>query len=157
MRFSAGTRLGPYEITGALGAGGMGEVYRALDPRLGREVAIKVLARSFAEDTDRVRRFEQEARAVAALNHPNILAVHDIGTMDGSRYLITELLEGETLRQKLSRGPLSARLTAEYSVQIAQGLAAAHEKSIVHRDLKPGGRRAGMVAGRQRSMVHCYE
>jgi Tol biopolymer transport system component len=137
MRFSTGTRLGPYEISGALGTGGMGEVYRALDPRLGREVAIKVLARSFAENTDRVRRFKQEARAVAALNHPNILAVHDIGTLDGSPYLISELLEGETLRQKLSRGPVSARLAIEYSVQIAQGLAAAHEKGIVHRDLKP--------------------
>lgn len=137
MRFSAGTRLGPYEVTGTLGAGGMGEVYRALDPRLGREVAIKVLARSFAEDADRVRRFEQEARAVAALNHPNILAVHDIGTLDGSRYLVTELLEGETLRQKLGHGPLPARAAIEYSVQIAQGLAAAHEKGIVHRDLKP--------------------
>ena len=110
MRFSTGTRLGPYEINGTLGTGGMGEVYRALDQRLGREVAIKVLARSFVEDTDRVRRFEQEARVVAALNHPNILAVHDIGTLDGNRYLVTELLESETLRQRLRQGP------PEYSI-----------------------------------------
>jgi dipeptidyl aminopeptidase/acylaminoacyl peptidase len=137
MTLQAGTRLGPYEILSPLGAGGMGEVYRAQDTRLGREVAIKVLPSSFATDTDRLRRFEQEARAASALNHPNIVTLHDVGQHDGAPYVVTELLEGETLRLRLSSGTLSARKATEYAIQIAQGLAAAHEKSIVHRDLKP--------------------
>jgi Tol biopolymer transport system component len=137
MTPSAGTKLGPYEILGAIGAGGMGEVYRALDSRLGREVALKIVPGSFARDPDRLRRFEQEARAVAALNHPNILAVFDIGQDEGSPFLVSELLEGESLRDLLDRGPLTQRKTIEYGVQIAHGLAAAHEKGIVHRDLKP--------------------
>jgi serine/threonine protein kinase len=137
VALNLGTKLGPYEIQAPLGAGGMGEVYRARDTRLGRDVALKVLPPSFARDSDRLRRFEQEARAVAALNHPNILAVFDIGENDQSPYLIAELLEGETLRNVLDRGPLSPRKAIEYAVQIAQGLAAAHEKGIVHRDLKP--------------------
>jgi len=132
-----GTKLGPYEIVALIGAGGMGEVYRALDPRLGREVAIKVLPGEFAADPERLRRFELEARAVAALDHPNILAIHDVGTHEGSPYIVTELLEGESLRQRLSGGALPVRKAVETAVQIAQGLAAAHEKGIVHRDLKP--------------------
>ncbi|HTO87545.1 MAG TPA: protein kinase [Thermoanaerobaculia bacterium] len=137
MTLSSGTRLGPYEIVAPLGAGGMGEVYRARDPRLGREVAIKVLPASFSQDADRLKRFEQEARAAGVLNHPNITAVHDFGTHEGSPYIVTELLEGETLRSRLSSGALPVRKAIDYAVQMARGLAAAHEKGIVHRDLKP--------------------
>src|SRR5215472_2893021 len=137
MPLSPGVRLGPYEILGAIGAGGMGEVYRARDTRLGREIALKILPESFACESDRLHRFEQEARAVAALNHSNILAVFDIGQQNGSPFLISELLEGESLRAVLDRGPLPQRKTIEYGVQIAQGMAGAHEKGIVHRDLKP--------------------
>jgi eukaryotic-like serine/threonine-protein kinase len=137
MPLSAGMRLGPYEILAPLGAGGMGEVYRAKDPRLGREVAIKVLPASFSSDADRLRRFEQEARAAGVLNHPNVTAVYDIGTHEGALYVVSELLEGETLRAALAGGRLFPRIAVDYSVQIAQGLAAAHEKGIVHRDLKP--------------------
>jgi eukaryotic-like serine/threonine-protein kinase len=137
MTLAAGTRLGPYEILSPLGAGGMGEVYRAKDPRLGRDVAIKVLPVSFSNDTDRLKRFEQEARAAGILNHPNITVVHDIGSHDGAPYVVQELLEGETLRTELAAGWLSSRKAIEYAQQIAQGLAAAHEKGIVHRDLKP--------------------
>jgi serine/threonine-protein kinase len=133
----AGSKLGPYEIVAPLGAGGMGEVYRAKDSRLGREVAVKVLPASFSNDADRLRRFEQEARAAGILNHPNITAVHDIGTVDGAPYVVTELLEGETLRNRLAGGPLAPRRAIDYALQIAHGLAAAHEKGIVHRDLKP--------------------
>ena len=130
-------RLGPYEIIGLLGAGGMGEVYRARDARLGRDVAVKVLPGAWAADPERLQRFEQEARAAAALNHPNILAVHDIGTSGDAPYIVTELLVGGTLRDTLSAGALPQRKAVEYAMQIAQGLAAAHEKGIVHRDLKP--------------------
>jgi eukaryotic-like serine/threonine-protein kinase len=137
MALSLGTELGPYEILSPLGAGGMGEVYRARDTRLARDVAVKVLPEAVAKDEDRLRRFAQEARAVAALNHPNILSVHDIGAFEGTHYIVTELLEGSTLRDKLALGPIPARRATEYAVQIAQGLAAAHEKRIVHRDLKP--------------------
>src|SRR5271170_5404043 len=137
MSLTPGTKLGPYEILGPLGAGGMGEVYRARDTRLGRDVALKILPESFASNADRLHRFEQEARAVAALNHPNILAIHDIGEQNGSPFLVSELLDGESLRVALDRGVLPQRKTIEYGVQIAHGLAAAHEKGIVHRDLKP--------------------
>ena len=139
MTLTPGTRLGPYEILSPLGAGGMGEVYRARDPRLGRDVAVKVLPAAFSSDPDRLKRFEQEARAAGVLNHPNITAVHDLGTnpADGAPYVVHELLEGETLRSELAGGRLSPRKAIEYAVQIAQGLAAAHEKAIVHRDLKP--------------------
>ena len=137
MTLSAGTRLGPYEILGAIGAGGMGEVYRARDPRLGRDVAIKVLPASYSADADRLRRFEQEARAAGILNHPNITAVYDVGEHGGAPYVVQELLEGETLRDRLSGGPIGHRRAIEYALQIAHGLAAAHEKGIVHRDLKP--------------------
>jgi serine/threonine protein kinase len=137
VALAPGTRLGPYEIVSALGAGGMGEVYRARDPRLGRNVAIKVLPTAFSADVDRLRRFEQEARAAAALNHPNILAVHDIGTEAGAPFIVSELLEGETLRERLNAGPIAVRKALELALHIAHGLAAAHEKGITHRDLKP--------------------
>jgi eukaryotic-like serine/threonine-protein kinase len=137
MSLSSGVRLGPYEIIAPLGAGGMGEVYRARDTRLKREVAIKVLPKTVSSDADRLRRFEQEALATAALNHPNILAVFDIGTHEGSPYVVSELLEGETLRERLRSGPIPQRKTLDYALQIAHGLAAAHEKGIIHRDLKP--------------------
>jgi serine/threonine protein kinase/Tol biopolymer transport system component len=137
MNLKTGDSLGSYEILAPIGAGGMGEVYRARDARLGRDVAIKILPEAFARDEDRMRRFTQEARAVAALNHPNVLSVYDSGVENGVPYLVSELLEGESLRQRLDQGPIPARKTVEYAQQIADGLAAAHEKNIVHRDLKP--------------------
>ena len=137
MTLPTSTKLGPYEILSPLGAGGMGEVYRARDPRLGREVAIKVLPASFSQDPDRLKRFEAEARAAGVLNHPNITAVYDFGSHDGAPYIVTELLEGETLRSRLGPGAISPRKAIDYAMQIAKGLAAAHEKGIVHRDLKP--------------------
>ena len=137
MALTVGTKLEAYEILSLLGAGGMGEVYRARDSVLKREVAIKVLPSFVSRETDQLRRFEQEARAAAALNHPNILAVYQFGTFEGSPYLVTELLEGSTLRQELQHGPLPVRKVIDAGVQIARGLAAAHEKGIVHRDLKP--------------------
>jgi serine/threonine protein kinase/Tol biopolymer transport system component len=137
VALTPGTKLGEYEIVMLVGSGGMGEVYRARDARLGRDVAIKVLPMFFSTDADRLRRFEQEARAAAALNHPNILAVFQMGTHQGAPYLVSELLEGETLRAHLKRGRLAVRKAIDYGVQIAHGLAAAHEKGIVHRDLKP--------------------
>jgi eukaryotic-like serine/threonine-protein kinase len=133
----AGQRLGPYEIVAIIGAGGMGDVYRARDPRLGRDVAIKVLPIAFSADADRLRRFEQEAHAAAALNHPNILAVYDIGTQADAPFIVSELLEGQTLGDRLNAGPVAARKAIEQALQIAHGLAAAHDKGIVHRDLKP--------------------
>jgi len=132
-----GQILGHYQVLEKIGSGGMGDVYRARDERLARDVALKLLKPSFAHDQDRLRRFEQEARAAAALNHPNIVAIYDIGFHDGAPYIVSELLEGKTLRQRLIEGPLNARQAADYGVQIAQGLVAAHEKRIVHRDLKP--------------------
>ncbi len=132
-----GSRLGDYEVQKLLGSGGMGEVYRARDLRLRRDVAIKVLPSFLSSDKERLRRFEQEAQAAAALNHPNILAVFQMGSYEGAPYLVSELLEGETLRGPIQRGPVLARKAIDYSVQIAHGLAAAHEKGIVHRDLKP--------------------
>ena len=137
MTLHAGSRLGPYEILSILGAGGMGEVFRARDPRLGREVAVKVLPGSFSNDPERLKRFEQEARAAGVLNHPNVTAVYDIGTHDGAPYVVQELLEGETLRTRLSGGALPVRKAVEYGIQIAHCLGAAHEKGILHRDLKP--------------------
>ncbi|HEV8210348.1 MAG TPA: protein kinase [Vicinamibacterales bacterium] len=133
-----GARVGPYEIVDSIGAGGMGEVYRARDPRLERDVAIKILPHAFAGDAGRLRRFEEEARAASQLNHPNILTVYDVGMHQGIPYIVAELLEGETLRGRLEQGKLSVRKAIEWAHQIAEGLAAAHDKGIVHRDLKPG-------------------
>jgi eukaryotic-like serine/threonine-protein kinase len=137
MSLASGSKLGPYEISGQIGAGGMGEVYRAKDPRLGRDVAIKVLPASFSSDADRLRRFEQEAKAAGLLNHPNITAVYDVGEASGAPYVVQELLEGETLRAELASGRFAPRRAIDYAVHIAHGLAAAHDKGIVHRDLKP--------------------
>jgi serine/threonine protein kinase len=137
MAIDQGSRLGPYEVRGPIGSGGMGEVYRARDPRLGRDVAIKVLATTAAVGPDQLRRFEDEARAAAALNHPNILSVLDVGSHDGSPYVVFELLAGETLADRLRSGPVPPRKGVEYAVQVCEGLAAAHARGIVHRDLKP--------------------
>ena len=134
---TSGTKLGRYEIRSKLGAGGMGEVYRARDTQLGRDVAVKVIPSTYSVDRDRLSRFEQEACAASALNHPNILIVHDIGAHDGAPYIVSELLEGETLRERISGTPLAQRRAIDYALQIALGLAAAHEKGIIHRDLKP--------------------
>src|SRR4051794_121890 len=137
MPLSPGTRLGSCEILAPLGAGGMGEVYRARDTALGRDVAVKVLPPDFASDPDRLRRFTQEAQAAAALNHPNILAIHHVGTERGAPFIVSELLEGETLRDQLNAGAVPVRKAVEYAIQVANGLASAHDKGIVHRDLKP--------------------
>jgi serine/threonine protein kinase/Tol biopolymer transport system component len=137
MTLTSGTKLGPYDIESMLGAGGMGEVYRARDARLNRTVAIKVLPASFSADADRMQRFAQEARAAAALNHPNILSIFDIGEERGAPYIVSELLEGSTLREQLRSGALGSRKAIDCGLQVARGLAAAHNKGIVHRDLKP--------------------
>src|SRR5262245_40294611 len=137
MSLGSGTHVGPYEILAPVGVGGMGEVYRAHDPRLRRDVAIKVIAARFATDPDLLKRFSQEALASAALNHPNIIAVYDVGAHEGSPYLVTELLEGESLRERLSHGRLPHRTVIQLGLQIVRGMTAAHEKGIVHRDLKP--------------------
>jgi eukaryotic-like serine/threonine-protein kinase len=137
MALTSGTKLGPYEIQSLVGAGGMGEVYRAHDARLDRTVAIKVLPASFSADRDRLQRFAREARAAAALNHPNILSIFDIGEERGAPYVVSELLDGETLRERLRNGALPIRKVIDYTTQAAKGLAVAHEKGIVHRDLKP--------------------
>jgi serine/threonine protein kinase/Tol biopolymer transport system component len=137
MPLKSGTKLGPYEIVSPLGAGGMGEVYRARDTRLGRDVAIKALPAAFSADADRLRRFEQETRSVAALNHPNILSIYDVGQHEGIPFLVCELLEGETLRTVLNRGRMPQAKAIDAGVQTAKGLAATHERGIVHRDLKP--------------------
>src|SRR5215813_475841 len=134
---SLGTKLGRYEIRSKVGEGGMGEVYQGRDTQLGRDVAVKVLPTTLSTDTERLRRFEQEACAASALNHPNILVVHDIGAHDGTTYVVSELLEGETLRKRISGTPLAQRRAVDYALQIANGLAAAHKKGIIHRDLKP--------------------
>ncbi len=137
MAASIGSRIGRYQLIALLGKGGMGEVYRALDDRLGRDVAVKVLPALFSADADRLRRFDQEARAAGALNHSNVLAIFDLGTQDGAPYIVSELLEGATLRERLAAGALPLRKVIEFGGQIARGLAAAHAKGIVHRDLKP--------------------
>ena len=137
MPLTLGSHVGPYEILGHLGAGGMGEVYRARDPRIGREVAIKVLPRSLAGNADHLRRFEQEARATGTLNHPNLLTIFDLGTYDGGPFIVSEMLDGSTLRDTLAGGRLPIRKVLNYAVQTANGLAAAHEKGVVHRDVKP--------------------
>ena len=137
MLLAPGTRLGPYEVLSHLGAGGMGEVYKARDTRLHREVAIKILPPTFASDEDRLRRFRLEAQSASSLNHPNILTVYDIGTTDQSPYIVMELLEGESLGSRLKAGKLGVGRAVDYGKQIAAGLAAAHGKGITHRDIKP--------------------
>jgi serine/threonine protein kinase len=137
VRFSAGTRFGPYELLAPLGAGGMGEVYRARDKRLGREVAVKVLPAQSSADPKALARFEQEVRVVAALSHPNLVAIHDVGNIDGTVFAVMELLEGSTLRDRLANTEIGLARSVDWALQIAQGLAAAHERDIVHRDLKP--------------------
>jgi len=137
MAIAPGTKLGPYEIIAPLGAGGMGEVYRAHDSRLDRDVAIKVLPEHLMSDASLRLRFEREAKAICKLSHPNICTLHDIGNQDGVDFLVMELIEGETLEQRLARGPLSSEQTLKYSAQIAEALAKAHSNGIVHRDLKP--------------------
>jgi eukaryotic-like serine/threonine-protein kinase len=137
MSVEPGTRLGPYEIVARLGEGGMGEVYRAKDPRLGREIAIKILPAESALDEDALARFEREARAVASLSHPNIVSIHDFGTEGSISFVVTELLTGETLRERIKRVPIGWRKAVDIGAEIAEGLAAAHAKGVVHRDLKP--------------------
>ena len=137
MALAAGTRLDSFEIVAPLGAGGMGEVYRARDVTLKRDVAIKVLPEYWSRDPERLHRFEQEAQATAALNHPNIVSIFHVGQYDGSPYIVTELLHGETLRERLRRGPLRLREAIDVGGDIGRGLAAAHDAGIIHRDLKP--------------------
>ena len=137
MTIGPGTRLGPYSVVAAIGSGGMGQVYRAHDQRLGRDVAIKVLPPEVASDADRLRRFEQEARAAAALNHSNILALYDIGSEQGVSFIVTELLEGRTLREVLAQERLAIGRVIDLAAQTASGLAAAHGRNLVHRDIKP--------------------
>ena len=137
MTLAVGTRLGPYEVLTPLGAGGMGEVYRVRDPRLSREVALKVLPSDLASDAGRLKRFEKEARAASALNHPNIVTIYEIGSADSVSYIAMELVEGKTLRELLFAGPLPIKRVLQLSAQIADGLSRAHEAGIVHRDLKP--------------------
>ena len=137
MTLPAGTRLGSYEIGAPLGAGGMGEVYRALDTKLGREVAVKVLPAEVSQDAEGRARFEQEARSASALNHPNIVTIHDIGTSGGTLFIAMEFVEGRTLRELLASGPLSAKKLLSVAAQVADGLSKAHAAGIVHRDLKP--------------------
>src|SRR5579859_4083489 len=138
MAIATGTKLGPYEIVAALGAGGMGEVYRARDTRLGREVAIKVLPQHLSANPDLKARFEREAKAISGLNHPHICHLYDVGSQDGTDYLVMELLEGESLDKRLERGPLPLKQALEAGVEIAEALEKAHKSGIVHRDLKPG-------------------
>jgi len=137
MALAPGTRFGPYEVTALLGAGGMGEVYRARDVRLGREIALKILPAAFAEQPERMRRFEEEARTASRLNHPNIVTIHDIGNEGGIAFIAMELVEGESIRERISRGSLPPAESAAIAAQIAAGLARAHAAGIVHRDLKP--------------------
>src|SRR5215468_2616967 len=134
-----GTSLNQYRVTASIGAGAMGEVFRARDTRLNRDVAVKVLPKDFVADADRLRRFEQEAKTLAALNHPNILTIHDAGVHEGAPYLVSELLEGKTLREEMNPdgSGLPVRKATEFALQIANGLAAAHAKGVIHRDLKP--------------------
>src|SRR4029079_16910885 len=135
--FTPETSLGHYRIVAKIGEGGMGEVYRARDERLDRDVAIKILPRAIGDDGDRLDRFKQEARATSALNHPNILTVYDVGEHEGRPYIVSELLDGEELRDRLNNGPIPPKKASDYARQIIDGLSTAHEKGIIHRDLKP--------------------
>src|SRR5262245_27811130 len=138
MSLSPGTKLGPYEITALLGAGGMGEVYRARDTRLGRDVAVKALPEAFAQDPERLARFEREAKLLASLNHPNVAGIYGVEEGQGTRFLVLEFVDGETLASRLSRGALPINDAIEIALQIAAGLEVAHEAGVIHRDLKPG-------------------
>ncbi len=137
VRLTPGTRVGPYEVVALLGAGGMAEVYRAKDTRLGREVAIKFVSEALGGDGASLERFEREAKVAGSLNHPNIVALHDVGLHDGKSYFVTELLQGETLRQRLAEGPAPLATALDWAALLAHGLAAAHARGIVHRDVKP--------------------
>src|SRR5579859_1200441 len=138
MPLVLGTKLGPYEIVAPLGAGGMGEVYRARDTRLDRSVAIKILPAQFSSDPVRKQRFEREAKTISSLNHPHICVLHDVGSQDGINYLVMECVEGESLAKRLERGPLPLEQLLKYGAQVADALDKAHRAGIVHRDLKPG-------------------
>ncbi len=138
MSLAAGAKLGPYEIVAPVGAGGMGEVYRARDTRLDRTVAIKILKAPQTENADAKERFDREARSISSLNHPNICHLYDVGEQDGVHYLVMEFLEGETLADRLHRGPLPLEQVLKYGIEICEGLEQAHRKGIVHRDMKPG-------------------
>src|SRR5215472_2119751 len=138
MPLAPGTKLGPYEVLSALGAGGMGEVYRAKDTRLGRDVAVKILPKEMSADAARKQRFEREAKTISGLNHPNICVLHDVGSQDGVDYLVMECVEGETLAKRLDRGPLPLEQVLKYGAQVADALDKAHRSGVVHRDLKPG-------------------
>src|SRR5262244_140158 len=137
MSLTIGSHLGSHEITALLGKGGMGEVYRARDTKLKRDVAIKILPDEFARDADRVSRFQREAELLASLNHPNIAAIYDLEETDGTRYLVLELVEGETLADKITRGPIRVEDSLNIAIQICEALGAAHERGFIHRDLKP--------------------
>src|SRR2546426_11150941 len=138
MPLSAGTRLGPYEILSAVGAGGMGEVYKARDTRLERTVAVKVLPARLSENAEFRQRFEREAKTISQLSHPHICTLHDVGNQDGVEYLVMEFLEGETLTERLAKGPLPLEQVLRYGIEISDALEKAHRQGIVHRDLKPG-------------------
>src|SRR5574341_499 len=138
MSLETGTKLGPYEITGAVGAGGMGEVYRARDTRLGRDVAIKVLPENFAKDAILKERFQREAKTISSLNHPNICTLYDVGHQDGTDFLVMELLEGDSLAQRLGKGALPVAETLRIGMEMSDALERAHRQGVVHRDLKPG-------------------
>src|SRR5580698_1962747 len=138
MSLVSGTKLGPYEIQSPLGAGGMGEVYRAKDTRLDRMVAVKILPSHLSDNVEAKQRFDREARAISSLNHPNICTLHDVGHQDGVDFLVMEFLEGETLADRLRKGPLPTELVLKYGIEICEGLERAHKNGVVHRDLKPG-------------------
>ena len=145
MFLSVGSRLGPYEIVAAIGAGGQGEVYKAKDTRLDRTVAFKVLAEHFADSPERKQRFEREAKAISRLNHPHICTLYDVGSHDGTDFIVMEYIEGETLAERLKKGNLSLEQALRYAIQIAGALGVAHSCSVVHRDMKPGNL---LVSGR---------
>ena len=152
MPLTPGTKLGQYEVVESVGAGGMGEVYRARDTKLGRDVAIKVLPDEFAQDAERLKRFEREARLLAQLNHTNIATLHGLEEHDGRQFLVMELVEGETLAERIARGPIPVDEVIPMFLQIAQGLEAAHEKAIIHRDLKPADIKIGPDGTPKRSV-----
>src|SRR5438445_1477473 len=137
MALTIGMKLGSHDITALLGKGGMGEVYRARDTKLKRDVAIKIMPEAFSRDPDRVNRFQREAEVLASLNHPNVAAIYDLQEADGSRYLVLELVEGETLADRIARGPIPVEEALDIAKNICEALEAAHEKGIIHRDLKP--------------------